>query len=362
MELLKSERNIISSWKKCYENPTVSICCVAFNHEKYISDALNGFLEQITNFPFEILVYDDASNDRTADIIRAYQLRFPRIIKPIFQRTNQYCKNKNINPHFNFRRAKGKFIAICEGDDYWIEKNKLQKQVEIMKGQPDIHISFHPSYCVNIDKLQKHNKYSHHAEQIKMFTAEEVLLSGGAFMPTASIMITQTAKRKLLNFFDKYSAPVGDWYIQGIASFKHGAIYIPDCMSVYRINVPGSATNRELLMNEGDILERAKKYKSCILGLEEIGFSKDILKRLYAIQMTEISVRLLKIRKFENSKYYLQKSCDLFYGVNNNQKLLRNLRYLNRIIWLLWWIKKSYKKLKAVINCTLVKRLRTERK
>ena len=98
----------------------LSIHCLTYNHEKYIAEAIDSFLMQKTNFKFEILIHDDASTDRTVDIIKKYQQKYPEIIKPIFQTENQYSKGVNkINYKFNFIRSKGKYIALCEGDDYW---------------------------------------------------------------------------------------------------------------------------------------------------------------------------------------------------------------------------------------------------
>ena len=116
------------------DNITVSICCVTYNHEKYIEQALKSFLEQKVDFKYEILIHDDASTDKTADIIRKYEKLFPDIIKPIYQSVNQYSIGiTNVTQRYNFPRAKGKYIAICEGDDYWTDKHKLQRQVAILE-------------------------------------------------------------------------------------------------------------------------------------------------------------------------------------------------------------------------------------
>lgn len=117
--------------------PLVSIDCITYNHEAYISQALDGFLMQKTEFPFEILIHDDLSTDRTADIIREYEKKYPMIIKPIYQTVNQFSKGVEISKKFQFPRAQGKYIAICEGDDYWTDPYKLQKQVEILEANPE---------------------------------------------------------------------------------------------------------------------------------------------------------------------------------------------------------------------------------
>jgi len=129
MRKLKAENQIMANWKGDPSQPLVSICCITYNHENYIEDALEGFLIQETDFPFEILINDDASTDKTADIIREYEAKYPKLIKPIYQTENQFSQGISPNWKFNFPRARGKYIALCEGDDYWISTNKLQKQV-----------------------------------------------------------------------------------------------------------------------------------------------------------------------------------------------------------------------------------------
>ena len=98
----------------------VSICCITYNQEPYIRAALDGFMSQKTSFAYEVLIHDDASTDRTADIIREYAARYPDVIKPILQSENQYSRGfTNISGTYNFPRAAGRYIAMCEGDDYW---------------------------------------------------------------------------------------------------------------------------------------------------------------------------------------------------------------------------------------------------
>lgn len=120
----------------------VSICCIAYNQEKYIADAIESFLMQEVSFGVEILIHDDASTDRTADIIRDYSDRYPSLIKPILQEENQYSLGKSPNVIFNFPRAHGKYIAMCEGDDFWSHPQKLQIQVQHMEANPETGMVF----------------------------------------------------------------------------------------------------------------------------------------------------------------------------------------------------------------------------
>ena len=123
----------------------VTVICLTYNHEKYIRECIDGFVMQKTNFAYEVIIHDDASTDNTAEIIKEYQQKYPDIIIPILQTENQYSKKVPIGKTFIYPRAKGKYIALCEGDDYWIDPYKLQKQVDFLEDNPDYVLS-HTSF------------------------------------------------------------------------------------------------------------------------------------------------------------------------------------------------------------------------
>ncbi len=116
----------------------VSIICMTYNHEKYVEQALKGLVSQRTNFKYEIIVHDDASTDNTAEIIRKYASMYPDLIQPIIQEENKMSKGVKITRDIIFPVCKGKYIAFCEGDDYWCFDDRLQKQVEAMENSPNI--------------------------------------------------------------------------------------------------------------------------------------------------------------------------------------------------------------------------------
>lgn len=137
----------------------VSICCITYNHAPFIRKALDGFLMQqppscvpqgakMSDW-CEILIHDDCSTDGTDDIIREYAEKYPNMIFPLFEDENQYSKGKVIDA-YNYDRARGRYIAVCEGDDYWTDPNKLQKQVDLMEAHPEYSVCFHRVKHYNI--------------------------------------------------------------------------------------------------------------------------------------------------------------------------------------------------------------------
>ncbi len=149
LESAQKTQNEISAGWSCHSPPLASICCITYNHKLYIREAIDSFLMQETNFPFEILIHDDASTDGTTKIILSYAKKYPDIIRPIIQTENQYAKCGLINPRFLFPKARGKYIALCEGDDYWTDNTKLQKQVAFLEDNQEYVLTYTDSQSFN---------------------------------------------------------------------------------------------------------------------------------------------------------------------------------------------------------------------
>lgn len=128
--------------------PMVSICCWAYNHELYIEQFIESVLMQKTDFPVEIIIHDDASRDRTTEILDKYQRQYPKLFRNIYQTQNQFSCGGDINAIL-FGRARGEFIALCEGDDYWTDFTKLQKQAEFLIENRHLSGVFHTGFAVN---------------------------------------------------------------------------------------------------------------------------------------------------------------------------------------------------------------------
>ena len=128
------------------KRPLVAIHCFVYNHEPYLRDCFEGFVMQQTNFPFVAIVHDDASTDNSAAIIREYEEKYPHIFKPIYETENQYSKRDgSIDRIMNeaIEATGAKYVAMCEGDDYWTDPLKLQKQVDFMETNPEYVLCCH---------------------------------------------------------------------------------------------------------------------------------------------------------------------------------------------------------------------------
>ena len=242
----------------------VSICCITYNHGKYIREALESFLCQQTNFRFEILIHDDASTDNTAEIIREYEKKYPDKIKAMYQKCNQKSKGFRVGDYL-MSKAKGKYIALCEGDDYWTDNNKLQIQYNYMESNRKTSLYVHAGERVSIDK--KLIKLVSPSNIDKIYTTEEVLLGGGGLFVTNSMFFRSELLNELPNFYKKCS--VGDYPLVVYLSLKGEIYYSSKVMAAYRVGVEGSWTSeyevkKELIIKHyyamNNTLDQINKY------------------------------------------------------------------------------------------------------
>lgn len=263
---LRTEEEIISNWKGDNKEPTVSICSITYNHQEYIEETLEGFLNQETDYSFEILIHDDASTDRTADIIREYEIIYPNIIKPIYQKENQKSKGFRMNPTFNFPRAKGAYIAICDGDDYWISNYKLQMQVDFLVNNQNYGLVF-----TDVDYLyQKSNTTieSYDKTFLKNIPTGEIteyLLYSNPFK-TCTAVFEKDLLTGIENYLENKKFLMGDKIIWLILSSKKNIGYINNSTAVYRISQKSVSHSRNLY-----------KYRKFLLSSKYI--SKEFAKK-----------------------------------------------------------------------------------
>ncbi len=212
-------------------SPLVSILTLAYNHGRYLRECLEGIVSQKTDFKFELLIHDDASTDNTAAIIREYEQKFPDIIKPIYQTENQYSKGVKIGKTHLYPRAKGKYIAICEGDDFWIDPLKLQKQVDFMEANPEYSMC-----CTNIYRMEdKTGRKWCRFYKNRVITLNELMYQRNR-IATLSVMMRAELAREYNTVNETMPRwPMGDMPMWIWMASKGDIYKLPDVTAVYRI-------------------------------------------------------------------------------------------------------------------------------
>lgn len=233
----------------------VSIICNTYNHASYIRDALDGFIMQKTNFAYEVLVHDDASTDGTQDIIREYEEKYPETIKPVYQKENQYSQKIPYAKLYQYPRVKGKYIAFCEGDDYWTDEYKLQKQYDALESHPEVDMCAHTANRVNAETREVLGVIKP-SEKDCLLSVGEVIAGGGGFVATNSLMYRreiglnkQPEFREILRL---------DYTLQIHGSLRGGMLYLKDNMSDYRVMAKGSWSER-MRKNRSTIVAHRQK-------------------------------------------------------------------------------------------------------
>ena len=241
---IPSQQEIIEYWENEL-TPVVSIICTTYNQENYIEDAIIGFLTQKTTFPFEIIIHDDASTDGTLTIITDYKKKYPKLITIISQEKNQYSKAPNSVFLISFKYAKGKYLALCEGDDFWIDNTKLQAQKDAIESNSKYSIITHNAYKLYPDGLnmsfsEKMVRYEFHPS--------DILKTNKQFAPTASYFFKAQIINHLPSWFKQ--APIGDLFIELYSSKIGCGLSLPEKYCIYRVNSENSWSSRTSASSE----------------------------------------------------------------------------------------------------------------
>ncbi len=321
----KTEEQIMQNWKKSVY-PMVTITCVVFNHEKFIEETLDGFLMQNTTFSFEVLLHDDVSTDGTIVIIEKYRKKFPHIIKPLYQDINQYSQGKNPLAIL-FSEVKGEFMAHCDGDDYWTDENKLQIQIDEMKKRPWLDMSFH--YARERIGTKKCHTYGKRANEDTVFTTSEVILGGGEFCVTSSLVFRSKLLSKIPNWF--YSTIVGDYPLQVLgAASGGGALYINRSMSIYRVGETNSWTS--------SLKQTENSYAQLLLANRFINDLNNTLEKRYQKEFS-------KVIADKNFAFLCKTSFDIEHREKLFEEFKETLSPMQKFIWHF-----IFKKIRRVIN------------
>ena len=192
------------------EETLITVICLTYNHEKYISRCIDSIINQDTSFKYEILIHDDCSTDSTSKIVKEYAEKYPNLIRTIIQEHNQYSLGINIVDDLVIPISKGEYIAICEGDDYWVDKNKLQRQIEAMRKNDNCWICAHEVQIVNREGSKIIGKIAPDKKN-KIFGVDDVIKGDGDFVGTNSLLIKKDAFFKYSNIRKIY--PLDYYYI-----------------------------------------------------------------------------------------------------------------------------------------------------
>lgn len=278
----------IADWEKLPSEPLVSVSMLAYRHEKFIAQAIDGVIAQQCNFPIELVIGEDCSPDNTREIVLDYQRRYPHLIRVLFS-------HQNVGMHANSARCsealRGKYVAPCEGDDYWCDPLKISRQVAIFQRHPDCVLVFHAAKTID-EKTGREGLTGRRSPYSRFIRAEEVILGDGGFIPTASIMARRAPG---LSSDWVVNAAVPDYAAQ-LQSARLGRIaYIDRVMSVYRTNVPNSWSSRHSsdLAYRIDHAQKIERMFDDFLGVDGVRYSReaaymvskyysDALVRIYA--------------------------------------------------------------------------------
>lgn len=276
-------------------SPLVSISCITFNHAPFIRQCLDGFLAQETEFLFEIVIYDDASTDDTVSIVKEYIEKYPELIKPYFNLENQYSKGtRGMNMRFNFPRCAGKYIAFCEGDDFWTDPLKLQKQIDFLEKNPNYSIS-----CTNYSEVNFNSEITC-----------ELAWSGPRLAPVISHQtILETYKPKILtSVFRKeaikdgmpevyYKAFNTDNFLCAIATEFGPAGFMNFNSGSYRVHNQGVWSGQSMIKQYENQLATFQLMHEFFSKPEQ---KRAIEKRIYAIRRS-LSKKLFKEKMISKS-------------------------------------------------------------
>ena len=308
---------------------TVSVCCITYNQEAYIDECIANILAQKTSFSYEIIIGDDCSDDSTREKLTQWAKKYPDKIKIIFN-------EKNLGPNGNilsvFNRARGDYIAFCEGDDYWIDNRKLQIQYDILKDNPGINFCFHGAFMELNGKRIKSFDYGFVQ---KMFVVKDVLNVVGQFAPTASYMFNRNIIDKLPDWFSECC--VGDLFLE-LYSMDNGGVYYPEPLSVYRVNSIGSwsetirndihkFTDRHL--NIAKYLSLAKcNIKDC---------NKEFDKKIANVYLN-MCTRFIFEKEYKLFRIYLNEANKVNSQYTAKQKVYNALKYFPQMIYLIHYL------------------------
>lgn len=279
-------------------NSLLTIVINFYNHAKYVKNTIDSLLSQKTSFKFTILIHDDCSNDGTTDLLKHYYSLFPDKIELICQSENQYKKGVNVWAKYQLPLVKTKYVALCDGDDYWVDSNKLQKQVDFLEKNQDFVICYHRVYTIN-ERMQMSEEELNYLNKPHIYTIED--LANGNFMHTPSVVF-----RNIQNLPKWYSEiKVGDYPLFMLAAATGKIYYMPDFMAVYRVHSGGiwsSINQKNRLVHWVEMLEYLIQEFSDSISVNTL------LRKQYSKHCSNLSVLFLEESNSEDFEKYMERA------------------------------------------------------
>jgi glycosyltransferase involved in cell wall biosynthesis len=282
-----------------FDLPFVSICIQTYEHESYIRECLDGILIQKTTFPFEILLGEDDSTDGTREICIEYAKKYPDKIRLfLHHRENNIYINGSptgrFNFVYNFYSARGKYIALCEGDDYWTDPYKLQKQVDFLESDPNYNICFHN---VKIHNQSENKIIEDYITREITETTDISELSSGNYIHTTSVVLRNNFI--IPKWFSK--VPIGDWALYMIILQNKKIKKLDDCMAIYRVTDAGVWSGKTQAQRKKMLL------KSFILVYKNVPLEVNAKRNL------KTEIKILKKEIFNRRKKLIEKKLITFF-------------------------------------------------
>lgn len=337
----------------------LTIVTTTYNHEKFIAQALDGIVMQKTNFPIEAIISDDCSTDKTREIIKRYAKKYPNIIKPIYNKKNVGAMQNFVDVLSN---VKSKYVALCDGDDYWIDANKLQKQVDFLESNLDYSICFHQTSIFFENKSKPDEVYPIGTKEETTFDD----LIKECYIPANTVVYRwrYTGKLTIKDVFPKNVVP-GDYFVHLLHAEKGKIKFIKEVMSRYRRHEGGMWWLTSQITAQDEFhLKYGEKYINFFEAVEmQFKLSKDIFKSQKNYSAHNTVKCYLTSKKFEELVNFKKEHKDLYdFCINdfNYLSAYENLPRFKKAIYLMLTDNKEFRK--KVIDKTKRKLLKVYKK
>lgn len=314
----------------------ISVCVISYNQELYIKKCLDSIIEQKLDCQFELIIRDDGSQDKTPILIQEYADKYPDIIKNLSEQKNI---GANSNLLTTFSASRGNYIAVCEGDDFWTDKLKLQKQLDQARRLQDVDFFTHPA-SIGTEVQVKSKKWP--CQLSEFFTLGDILRGFGQFAPTSSYFFCRDALVFLPTWFTK--APIGDFFMELYLTGRKNGYASSDVMSHYRTASVGSWDDQ--ISNDSSGQKGVRAYRLIKIYLKKASFDfpeyQDYFKKRLEYINFAIAHQYMKSGNYLNFLLYINKAGVGICSIGPSARILFYFRKIKIIVMILYKIKKSF--------------------